>query len=106
MCRFIRESLRFADRGAPGYPVPAAPSRDVARTFGRNGGKSPHRKSEVVFVDPKGCTFTHQQRFRHGVDEHPHFGPCPWGTPGASAKGGSYAVFHMSKLDSAVGRDL
>jgi len=106
MRRFVRESLRFAHRGAPGHPDPTVPDRDVVRPFGRNGGKPPPRNSEAIFVEPMGSTYTHQERFRHGVDEHPHFGPRLWDTPGASAKGGSYAVFHMSKLDSAVGRDL
>ena len=106
MRRFVRESLRLAHRGAPCHPVPTVPDRDVVRPFVRPDRKSPHRKSDAIFVDPTGSTYTHPGRFGHGVDEHPHFGPSPWGTPGASAKGGSYVVFHMSKQDFRVGRDL
>ena len=75
MRRFVRESLRLAHRGAPCHPVPTVPDRDVVRPFGRNGGKPPPRKSEAIFVEPMGSTYTHQERFTHGVDEHPHFGP-------------------------------
>ena len=32
------------------------------------------RKSEDIFVEPMGSSYTHQERFRHGVDEHPPFG--------------------------------
>ena len=106
MRRFVRESLRFAHRGVPFHPGPTAPHRDVVRPFVANGRKPPPRKSEAIFVEPMGSSYTHQERFRHGVDEHPHFGPRPWDTPGASVKGGSYAVFHMSKQDFRVGRDL
>ena len=106
MPRFIRESLRFAHRSAQSHPDPAPLDRDIVRPFVRPEWKSPHRNSEAIFVDPMGCNYAHQERFRHGVDEHPNFGPCSWDTPGASAKGGSYAVFHMSKQDFRVGRDL
>ena len=75
MRRFVRESLRFADRGVPSHPVPAAPNRDVVRPFVANGWKSPARKSDVIFVDAMGSTYTHQMRFPNGVDEPPHFGP-------------------------------
>ena len=100
------ESLRLAHRSALGHPDLTAPNRDVVRLFVANGGKSPPRKAEAIFVEPMGSSYTHQERFRHGVDEHPHFGSCPGGTPGASAKGGSCAVFHMSIHSSRVGRDL
>ena len=75
MRRFVRESLRLAHRGAPGHPDSTAPNRNVVRPFGRNGGKSPPRKSEAIFVEPMGPSYTHQVRFTRGVDEHPHFGP-------------------------------
>ena len=72
--RFVKESLRFAHRSAPSHPDLTAPNRDVVQPFVRNGGKSPPRKSDAIFVEPMGCNYTHQERFRHGVDEHPHFG--------------------------------
>ena len=75
MRRFVRESLRFAHRSVPGHPDLTAPNRDVVRPFGRKKRKSPPRKSDAIFVDPMGSNYTHQERFRHGVDEHPHFGP-------------------------------
>ena len=106
MCRFVRESLRFAHRSAPGHPDLTAPDRDVVRPFVRPGWKSPPRKSDAIFGEPMGSSYTHQEHFTRGVDEHPHFGSRPRGTLGASAEGGSYAVFHMSKQDFRVGRDL
>ena len=75
MRRFVRESLRLAHRGAPCHPVPTTPDRDVVRSFGRPDRKSHPRNSEAIFVEPMGCNYTHQERFRHGVDEHPRFGP-------------------------------
>ena len=106
MCRFVKESLRFAHCSAPGHPDPTALDRDIVRQFVAKRVKSLPRKSEAIFVEPMGSIYTHHERFRHGVDEHPRCGPYSWGTPGASAKGGSYAVFHMSKQDFRVGRDL
>ena len=61
--------------GAPGSSHPTPLDRDVAQPFGRKKSKPPPRKSETIFVDIMGCSYTHQQQFRHGVDEHPHFGP-------------------------------
>ena len=75
MRRFVRESLRFAHRGAPRHPDSTGLPRDIVRPFVRKKCKPPPRKSDVIFVDPMGCTFTRQQGFRHGVDEHPNFGP-------------------------------
>ena len=74
MCRFVRESLRFAHRAVRGLPDPTAPDRDVVQPFVANGCKPPPRKSEAIFVEPMGSSYTHQERFRHGVDEHPCFG--------------------------------
>ena len=73
--RFVRESLRLADRGAPGDPDSTPLDRDVVGPFVAKKGKSPPPKSDAIFVDPMGSTYTHQERFRHGVDEHPHFRP-------------------------------
>ncbi len=75
MRRFVRESLRFARRGVPRHPEPDGPDRDVVRQFVRKRWKPPPRKSEAIFVEPMGSTYTHRERFRHGVDEHPRFGP-------------------------------
>ena len=49
---------------------------------------------------------TRPERFARGVVEHPQYDPCVEGAPGASAEGGSHAVFHTSILDIWVGRDL
>ena len=75
MRRFVRESLRLAGRGFQDHPDSTGTSRDVIRPFVGPAWKSLPRKSEAIFVDPMGCTYTHQERFRHGVDEHPHFDP-------------------------------
>ena len=75
MRRFVRESLRFAHRSAPGHPDSTAPDRDVVRLFVGKRRKPPPRESEAIFGEPMGSNYTHQERFRHGVDEHPHFGP-------------------------------
>ena len=64
------------------------------------------RKSEVIFVELMGPSYTHLERFPRGVVEHPKSDSCAEGGPGASAKGGSHAVFHTSILDIWVGRDL
>ena len=53
-----------------------------------------------------GPSNTHPERFARGVVEHPRHDPCAEGAPGASAEGGSHAVFHTSILDIWVGRDL
>ena len=74
MRRFVRESLRFAHRSAPGRADLTAPDRDVVRPFVGKKRKSPPRKSEAIFVEPMGSSYTHQERFTRGVDEHPHFG--------------------------------
>ena len=49
---------------------------------------------------------SHQGGFVIRVVEHPKSDPCVEGTPGALAKGGSHAVFHVPILDIWVGRDL
>ena len=49
---------------------------------------------------------SHLGGFVIGVVEHPQYDSCVEGAPGASAKGGSHAVFHTSILDIWVGRDL
>ena len=53
-----------------------------------------------------GPSYTRPERFARGVVEHPRHEPCAEGAPGASAEGGSHAVFHTSILDIWVGRDL
>ena len=53
-----------------------------------------------------GPSYNDLMRFARGVVEHPEFDSCVEGGPGASAKGGSHAVFHTSILDIWVGRDL
>ena len=53
-----------------------------------------------------GANNTHLERFARGVVEHPQYDSYVEGVPGASAKGGSHAVFHTSILDIWVGRDL
>ena len=75
MCRFVKESLRFAHRAVQGSSEFESMSRDVVRLFVGNGCKSPPRKSDVIFVDAMGSTYTHSGSFHHGVDEHPNFGP-------------------------------
>ena len=75
MRRFVRESLRLAHRGAQYHPVPTGTSRDVVRPFVRKSWKPPPRNSGAIFVEPMGCNYTHHERFRHGVDEPPRFGP-------------------------------
>ena len=49
---------------------------------------------------------TYLEHSVRGVVEHPRLDPYAEGGPGASAKGGSHAVFHTSILDIWVGRDL
>ena len=68
MRRFVRESLRFAHRGAPGHPDSAHPDRDVVQPSVAYGWKSSPRKSDAISVDPTCSNYTHQKRFRHGVD--------------------------------------
>ena len=53
-----------------------------------------------------GPSNTRPGRLARGVVEHPRHDPCVEGAPGASAEGGSHAVFHTSILDIWVGRDL
>ena len=53
-----------------------------------------------------GANNTRPERFARGVVEHPRYDPCAEETPGASAEGGSHAVFHTSILYIWVGRDL
>ena len=64
------------------------------------------RQSEVFFVELMGANNTSPERFARGVVEHPRHDACAEGGPGASAKGGSHAVFHTSILDIWAGRDL
>ena len=104
--RFVKESLRFAHRSVPRHPEPGDPDRNVVRSFVAKRWKPPTRKSEAIFADLMGSTSTRHERLTSGVEEHPHFGSWQWGTPGASAKRGSYAVFHWSIHGSRVGRDL
>ena len=49
---------------------------------------------------------SHLGGFVIGVVEHPRHDSCAEGAPGASAEGGSHAVFHTSILDIWTGRDL
>ena len=67
---------------------------------------TPLRQSEVIFVELMGPNSTRLERFARGVVEHPQYDSCAEGAPGASAEGGSHAVFHTSILDIWVGRDL
>ena len=75
MRRFVRESLRFAHRSAPSRPDLTAPDRDVVRPFGRNKCESLLRKSDAIFGEPMGSSYTHHEHFTRGVEEHPRFGP-------------------------------
>ena len=104
--RFVKESLRFADYWVQRHPNVTGLNRDVAQQFVPNNRKPLSQKSEAIFVERIGPNNTHPERFPRGVDKHPHFGSYVEGTPGDSAKGGFYAVFHRSIRDSRVGRDL
>ena len=53
-----------------------------------------------------GPNITYLEHLVCGVVEHPKSDSYAEGGPGASAKGGSHAVFHTSILDIWVGRDL
>ena len=67
---------------------------------------TPLRQSEAIFVELTGPNITYLKHLVRGVVEHPKSDSCVKGGPGASAKGGSHAVFHTSILDIWVGRDL
>ena len=79
---------------------------DTVRQFGHKKRNPPVPKSEVISVERIGPNNTHPEHFARGVVEHPESDSCLEGGPGASAKGGSHAVFHSSILDIWVGRDL
>ena len=53
-----------------------------------------------------GPSYTHLGRFARGVVEHPKSDSCVKGAPGASAKGGLHAVFHVPIRDIRVSCDL
>ena len=76
------------------------------RPFVHPGCFTPLRQSEVIFVELKGPNNTHLERFSRGVVEHPKSDSFVEGAPGASAKGGLHAVFHVPIRDIRVSCDL
>ena len=79
---------------------------DTVGSFGVQGCFTPLQQSEVIFVELMGSNITYLEHLVRGVVEHPKSDSYAEGGPGASAKGGSHAVFHTSILDIWVGRDL
>ena len=79
---------------------------DTARPFSANGGFSPLRQFEVIFVELMGPNITHLEHFVPGVVEHPKSDSCVEGVPGARPGCGFRAVFHVPIRGIWVGRDL
>ncbi len=69
------------------------------RQFEHKRGFSLLRHFDVIFVELMGPSITHLEHFDRGVVEHPQLDSCAEGVPGALAKGGSHAVFHVPILD-------
>ena len=81
-------------------------SRDTVQLFGAKRCFTLVRKSEVIFVELMGPTYTRPERFPRGVAEHPRHDSCAEGAPGGRAKGGFCTGYCMSILDIWVSCDL